>query len=139
LVQKTKHAILSSEKEELGKKLKALITSIYHLSPLTIILPVFLGVALLFAFNFEKAILTLLWVGLSCIYLCAGLLVKSQRSIQIAMLALLFCSIRLIAFDLMQSDLAIRALVFIGVGALMLGISFLYKKYKYRIEDHEEV
>ena len=54
------------------------------------------------------------------------------------MIALALCSGRLIVFDLMQSDLAIRALVFIGVGGLMLGISALYKKYKHRIESNEK-
>ncbi|NGX43255.1 MAG: hypothetical protein K940chlam7_01549 [Chlamydiae bacterium] len=113
------------------------IPILYRQPSLTILLPIFLGVALLFAFNFEKAILTLLWVGLICVYLAVGLLVKSKRSIQIAMSALVFCSIRLIVFDLVQSDLATRALVFIGVGSLMLGVSVMYKKYKHRIEIHE--
>lgn len=119
------------------KGLTQFIPILYRQPSLTVILPIFLEIALLFAFNFEKTILTLLWVGLTCFYLAVGLLVQSKRSIQIAMLVLAFCSIRLILFDLVQSDLAIRALVFIGVGSLMLGISVLYKKYKHRIEVRE--
>lgn len=117
----------------------AFIRSIYGQWYLTVLFPVFLGIAFLLAFDFEKAILTVLWVGLTFIYLCVGLLIKSKRSIQIAMFALLFCSLRLIIFDLVQTDLAIRALVFIGVGALMLGMSVLYKKFKHRIEAHEGI
>jgi hypothetical protein len=115
------------------------ISALYRYLHLTVLLPVFLGIALLFAFNFEKALLTLLWVGLICLYLSIGLLIKSKRSIQIGMMALLFCSIRLIVFDLVQSNLSTRALVFIGVGGLMLGISVLYKKYKYRLAAHEKI
>ncbi|MEM1283229.1 MAG: hypothetical protein AAGG81_06710 [Chlamydiota bacterium] len=122
-----------------SKGIVTFISTIYRQPNLTVLLPVFLGVALLFAFNFEKTILTLLWVGLTCVYLAVGLLVKSKRSIQIAMAALIFCGARLIIFDLVQSDLATRALVFLGVGSLMLGISVLYKKYKHRIEIHESV
>ncbi|MFZ0565138.1 MAG: hypothetical protein WAM28_03005 [Chlamydiales bacterium] len=116
-----------------------LISALYRYLHFTVLLPVFLGIALLFAFNFEKAILTLLWVGLICFYLSIGLLIKSKRSIQIGMIALLFCSVRLIVFDLVQSNLSTRALVFIGVGGLMLGMSILYKKYKYRLTAHEKV
>ncbi|MDB2613999.1 hypothetical protein N9Y92_02435 [Chlamydiales bacterium] len=119
------------------KGITKFIPTIYNQPSLTVILPIFLGVALLFAFNFEKTLLTLLWVGLTCLYLSVGLLVKSKRSIQIAMAALLICSIRLIIFDLVQSDLATQSLVFIGVGSLMIGFSVMYKKYKHRIEVSE--
>lgn len=82
----------------------------------------------------EKTILTLLWVGLACIYFAFGLLIKSKRIVQLAMAALGFCSLRLIIFDLVQSDPYIRVLVFIGVGVLMLSMSVIYKKYRNRIE-----
>jgi hypothetical protein len=112
---------------------------IFEQPSLSVILPVFLGIALLFAYNFQKAILTLLWVGLISLYLGIGLFLKSKRSIQIAMTVLAICGVRLVMFDLVQSDLAVRALVFIGVGFLMLGISVVYKKFKYRIQAHEQV
>jgi hypothetical protein len=75
-----------------------------------------------------------MWVGLCSAYLSLGLILRSKLSIQIAMGALLLCSIRLIAYDLVQSDIAVRALVFIGVGILMLSLSLIYKKYKHRID-----
>lgn len=120
-------------------KQKEIEAVVYDRIDLTILFPIFLEIALLFAFNFEKAILTLLWVGLTCVYLSIGLLQKSKLSIQISMAALLMCSFRLIFFDMHQSDLALRSLVFIGVGALMLGFSMIYKKFKYRIEAHEQI
>lgn len=118
--------------------LPKVLQNLYSHSNFTVLLPVFLGIALLFAFNFEKAILTLLWVGLTSIYISIGLVIKSKRSIQIGMLALVFCSARLLIFDLRQSDPSTRALVFIGVGGLMLGMSILYKKYKHRIVSNEK-
>lgn len=131
--------LMKKENEMVAKGITKFFPTIYCRSNLTVILPVFLGLALFFAFNFEKTVLTFLWVGLTCLYLAIGLLVKSKESIQIAMVTLVFCSIRLILFDLVQTDLAIRALVFIGVGSLMLGVSVLYKKYKHRIDLHESV
>ncbi|NGX60936.1 MAG: hypothetical protein K940chlam9_00411 [Chlamydiae bacterium] len=113
--------------------------NLFRFANLTINLLVFLGVALLLAFLFEKTLLTLLWVGWISVYLSVSLLIKSQRSIQIGMASLLLCSGRLIFFDLVQTDLSTRALVFIGVGSLMLGISILYKKYKHRILSYEKI
>ncbi len=119
------------------KWVKKLLSVVYFQPSLTILLPIFLGIAFLFAFNFEKTVLTLLWVGLTGIYLAISLWMKSKISIHIAMCTLVFCSLRLMIFDLIQSDLFARALVFFGVGSLMLVISVLYKKYKHRIESHE--
>ncbi|MCE5318101.1 MAG: hypothetical protein LLG04_12180, partial [Parachlamydia sp.] len=77
-----------------------------------------------------------LWVGLITLYLVLGLALRSKLSIQIAMWALGLCSIRLLAFDLIQHELSVKAIVFIGVGLFMLAISAIYKKYKHRIEAH---
>jgi hypothetical protein len=134
ITHKPMSIVAKRENSSLSKGIVKFIPFIYSQPSLSILLPVFLGLALLFAFNFEKTILTLLWVGLTCVYLAIGLFVKSKRSIQIAMSTLAFCSIRLIVFDLVQSTSSTQALVFIGVGSLMLGISVLYKKYKHRIK-----
>lgn len=114
-------------------------SKLYTQASLSILLPVFVGVGLFLAFNFEKAILTLLWVGLIGVYLATGLVIKSKRTIQIGMVALVLCSGRMLIFDLVQTNLSVRALVFVGVGGLMLGISALYKKYKHRIEAHDQI
>jgi hypothetical protein len=113
------------------------IPILYRQPNMTIVLPIFMGIALLFAFDFSDTILTFLWVVLGCIYLAIGLFVKSKRTIQIAMGALVLCCLRLMVFDMVQSDAATRALVFLGVGGLMLGVSILYKKFKHRIEFEE--
>jgi len=98
-----------------------------------VLLPIFLGIGLLFAYNFEKTLLTLLWVGLTSVYITLGLLVKNQLTIRIGMAALILCSARLVIFDLMQSNILVRALVFFGVGILMMIVGVIYKKYKHRI------
>ena len=118
---------------------KKIMRGIFSSPSLATLLPVFIGIAFFFGFNFEKTILTLIWVGLTAVYLSIGLLVRSKKTVQIATIFLVVCCIRLVVFDLVQSDLATRASVFLGVGGLMLGISILYKKYKKRIELNEKV
>ncbi len=105
----------------------------------TMILPILVGLGILFTWNFEKTILTLLWFGLTSLYICFGLMLKSKKAIQISMALLVVCSIRLLVFDLIQKNLSIRALIFIGVGILMLCMSILYKKLKHRLEMHENI
>jgi hypothetical protein len=128
--------VLDFAKNELSppQPLRRLENFIYRTPNLTILLPIFLGIALFFAFNFEKTLLTLFWVGLSCAYLSLNLFVKSKGGIRIAMSALIICSIRLLIFDLMQSNFVLRSIVFLGVGILMMLMSMVYKKYKHRIE-----
>lgn len=138
LVHKMKGDLVKKQDTLSIRGMRNIIPTLFHEPSLTILLPVFLGIGLLFAFNYEKTILTLIWVVLTCIYLVVGLLIKTKRVIQIAMCFLVFCSIRLVVFDLVQSDLATRSLVFLGVGSLMLGVSILYKKYKHRIEFCEK-
>ena len=125
---------------KLGRIIKAsdrLDRFVFRVPCLSLVLPIFIGVALMLYFNFEKALLTLLWVGLICLYFTTTLLMKSKRGMQISLGALGFCSLRLVLFDLTQQNLSVRALVFLGVGIIMLLISVLYKKFKYRFELHE--
>jgi hypothetical protein len=136
LVHRKKNKLLKKS-DSTSREMDKFISVIFRQPNLTVILPIFLGIGILFTLDFADAILTLLWVGLSCIYLTVGLFVKSRQTIQIAMGALVICSLRLIIFDMVQTDAAIRALVFLGVGSLMLGVSILYKKYKYRIDLNE--
>lgn len=115
-----------------------LINFIYRQTPIIIIFPAFFCTSIIFAYNFEKTILNLMWVGLIGIYLSVGLVIKSKRTIQIGMAALAYCCVRLLFYDLMQTNLTIRSLVFIGIGIMMLGISAIFKKYKHRIDANEK-
>jgi uncharacterized membrane protein len=45
------------------------------------------------------------------------------------------CIVRLVFFDLKESTTITKALVFVGVGLLMLGMNILYRKYKDRLFD----
>lgn len=131
--------IIYMERDKLSEKISSNRFSrlIAQHPPLAVLLPIFVGAALFLSFNFEKVFLTTLWVGLIFIYFSIGLLIRSHKTVQIGIAALALCSARLIFFDLVQTNLSARALAFICVGALMLLISAVYKKYKHRVLIHE--
>lgn len=122
------------EELKVQDRFKARIRFLYTQPTITVLFPVFLGIALLLAYNYEKALLTLFWVGLTCLYLSLGLVAKSKWSIRMGMGILFACSVRLVVYDLTQSNTSVRAAIFLGVGLLMLCVSILYKKFKHRLE-----
>ena len=54
------------------------------------------------------------------------------------MVALGAALLRLIFFDLARSSTLTRALVFVGVGLLMLGMNSLYNRFKDRFSEAKE-
>ncbi|MBA2369118.1 MAG: hypothetical protein H0V82_08870 [Candidatus Protochlamydia sp.] len=138
IIYKKQNSIENFMKTFEPSSVKTCLSFIYRQWNLAILCPIFLAIAFELAVNFEKTILTLLWVGLTCIYLCTGLILRSKEIIKISMFALFISSLRLLLWDSVQTDLPVRALVFIGVGAMLLGMSVLYKKFKHRLEVKKE-
>jgi uncharacterized membrane protein len=96
-------------------------------------LPIFTALALFLMWRFDKALLTMLWVVEILFIVGIGYYLKSKNLVQIALAFLAFCVARLITYDLSQSDLLVRALVFVVVGLLMIMIHIIYKKYADRL------
>lgn len=90
------------------------------------------GIALFFFYNFEKGILTLLWVLECFLILVMSLILRKAHMRYTAMITLAACLFRLIFFDLSGSSAVTRAVVFIGVGGLMLAMNAVYNKYRER-------
>lgn len=94
--------------------------------------PYFIGVTLFLYWTFNGPLLTLLWVlEAFCIFVLAIFLRENQFRI-VSMLGLSGCLVRLILFDLGRSDTLTRALVFLGVGILMIIMNSLYNKFRDR-------
>jgi type IV secretory pathway VirB2 component (pilin) len=112
------------------------------LSPLTALInrkmnlwvhyPLFISVALFLYQAFDKSILTLLWVVECFLIFIAAVILKENHFRYLAMTGLALTLIRLVFYDLAKSDTFTRALVFIGVGILMLVMNSIYNKYKDR-------
>ncbi|MBN1216106.1 MAG: hypothetical protein JXA99_11785 [Candidatus Lokiarchaeota archaeon] len=124
-------------------KFKKFISSfsnyVFFNTTVSILLFIFIGLALLFYFNYQNTILTLIWCGLIFLYALIGLIVKSKKTLKISMFSLVICSARLLIFDLVQTDPTKRVIAFVGVGCIMLVLSIIYKKFKHRIEIHETI
>jgi len=97
--------------------------------------PWMVGVALFLRWTFAKALLTLLWT-LECFTAFVISIVLKEKHFRYASLTGLgICIGRLIFYDLASATTLVKAVVFLGVGLLMLGMHILYNKYKGRLFD----
>lgn len=94
--------------------------------------PWLIGAALFLSWTFSKSLLTLLWT-LECFAVFVASLVLKEKHFRYSALAGLgICVARLVLIDLARATTLTKALVFLGVGILLLGIHALYNKYKGR-------
>ncbi len=108
------------------------LSSIQHRMNPWIYYPLFTVLALFLYFSFDKALLTLLWVVECFIIFILGLLLKENHFRIVSMSGLGLALIRLVFYDMAKTETLARALVFIGVGFIMLAMNSLYNKYKDR-------
>ena len=94
--------------------------------------PFFLAGAVFLYWRFAAAVLTLLWAGEAFIVFVLSLLLRENHFRYMALAALAACLVRLLVFDMAQANLALRGVVFLGVGVLMLAMNALYNRYKDR-------
>lgn len=96
--------------------------------------PLFITTALFLFWSFDSALLTLLWVCEAFIIFSLSLILRESHFRYLSMIALGGCLIRLIFFDLSQSGYITRAVVFFGVGVIMIAINLLYTKFSERLK-----
>lgn len=94
--------------------------------------PLFTSVALFLYWSFDKSILTLLWVTETFMIFVISIILRESHFRYLSMVGLVGCLLRLLFYDLSRSSTLMRAIVFIGVGLLMLAMNTLYTKYKER-------
>ncbi len=94
--------------------------------------PVVACVAIYLYAGFDKAILTLLWVMEAFGVFVLSVALQEQHFRYMALTGLALCLLRLLAYDLAQSDTLTRAMVFVGVGVIMLLMHSVYNKFRSR-------
>ncbi len=97
--------------------------------------PFFLAVSLFLYWTFDKSLLTFLWVVEAFAIFGLSIFLKENHFRHLAMVGLGGCLVRLLIYDLAQSGTVTRALVFLGVGIIMLLMHSLYNKYRERFKD----
>jgi hypothetical protein len=96
--------------------------------------PLFAGVALFLYWRFDHSLLTLLWATEAFVVFVMSAWLRENQFRYVALGGLAACLARLILIDMAEANLALRGLVFIGVGSLMLGMNAIYNRYRPRFE-----
>ncbi len=100
--------------------------------------PAFAALTVLLVQSFDRSILTVLLTLEVFAVFGASLLLRRKDLRYAALGGAVGCIIRLLFFDLSQSNTITRAIVFIFVGLLFLGMSALFARYKDRFQPAAE-
>ncbi|MDO7844904.1 hypothetical protein Q5H92_00935 [Hymenobacter sp. M29] len=99
--------------------------------------PAFLALALLLIQSFDRSVLTVLLMLEVVAVFSTSLLLRRQDLRYISLAGLMACLVRLVFFDLSRSGTITRAIVFILMGLLLLGMNALYARFKARFASIE--
>ena len=97
--------------------------------------PAFVALALLLIQSFDRSVLTVLLMLQVVAVFSMSLLLRRQDLRYVSLAGMLGCMGRLLFFDLRQSGTVTRAVVFILMGLLLLGMNALYARFKARFTD----
>jgi hypothetical protein len=100
--------------------------------------PAFVALAVLLIQSFDRSVLTVLLMLQVVAVFSGSLALRRQDLRYVALAGMLGCMARLLFFDLRQSGTVTRAVVFILMGLLLLGMNALYARFKSRFEPEAE-
>lgn len=106
----------------------------YTLKNSLLIYPATLSIGCFLYLTFDKGILTFFWILEALGLLILGILLKEKYFRYVSLSLVGLCVIRLMFFDLSNTDFLIRALVLLGVGVVLIIMNSLFKKYKDRFD-----
>lgn len=94
--------------------------------------PAFVALSLLLIQSFDRSVLTVLLMLEVVAVFSTSLLLRRQDLRYVSLAGMLGCLVRLVFFDLSRSGTITRAIVFIFMGLLLLGMNALYARFKAR-------
>ncbi|TVT41279.1 hypothetical protein FNT36_07430 [Hymenobacter setariae] len=100
--------------------------------------PAFVALAVLLIQSFDRSVLTVLLMLQVVAVFSGSLALRRQDLRYVALAGMLGCMARLLFFDLRQSGTVTRAIVFILMGLLLLGMNALYARFKSRFESEAD-
>lgn len=106
----------------------------FNLKNSLMIYPATLSIGCFLFLSFDKGVLTFFWVLEALGLLILGIILKEKYFRYVSLSLVGLCIIRLMFFDLSNTDFLIRALVLLGVGVVLLVMNSLFKKYKDRFD-----
>ncbi|MCB1137736.1 MAG: hypothetical protein KDK23_03230 [Leptospiraceae bacterium] len=96
----------------------------------SIFYPLFFSVALFLYWSFDHSLLTILWMLEVLVVFSIGLKLGRNHFRYTAQGALILCVGRLILYDMSQSSIVMRAIAFLGVGAIMILMNAIYHRFR---------
>ena len=99
-----------------------------------LIYPATLSIGCFLYLTFDKGILTFFWILEALGLLILGIALKEKYFRYVSLSLVGLCVVRLLFFDLSNSNFLIRALVLLGVGVILIIMNSLFKKYKDRFD-----
>lgn len=106
----------------------------FNLKNSLMIYPATLSIGCFLYLSFDKGILTFFWILEALGLLILGIMLKEKYFRYVSLSLVGLCIVRLMFFDLSNTDFLIRALVLLGVGVVLLVMNSLFKKYKDRFD-----
>jgi hypothetical protein len=97
--------------------------------------PFFGAIAAFLYWNFDHAILTLLWVAEAFVIFAFSIMLRADHFRYTALTVIGLSLLRLVFYDLAHAGTITRAVVFLGVGIIMLLIHVLFNQFKGRMAD----
>lgn len=99
-----------------------------------LIYPATLSIGCFLYLTFDKGILTFFWILEALGLLILGIALKEKYFRYVSLSLVGLCVVRLLFFDLSNSNFLIRAMVLLGVGVILIIMNSLFKKYKDRFD-----
>ena len=99
--------------------------------------PWFAAAAVYLAWVFDAALLTVSWGALALGLFAAALALRDRPSRRLALVALVVVLARLVVVDLRGTDVFVKALVFLGIGGVLLAVSLLASRFLDRFDPPE--
>jgi len=106
----------------------------FNLKNSLMIYPATLSIGCFLYLSFDKGVLTFFWILEALGLLILGIMLKEKYFRYVSLSLVGLCIVRLMFFDLSNTDFLIRALVLLGVGVVLLVMNSLFKKYKDRFD-----
>lgn len=106
----------------------------FNLKNSLMIYPATLSIGCFLYLSFDKGILTFFWILEALGLLILGIILKEKYFRYVSLSLVGLCIVRLMFFDLSNTDFLIRALVLLGVGVVLLVMNSLFKRYKDRFD-----
>lgn len=135
LGQATRHDALPMEWPPVLAPLARLGTLTPRQLVLALLYPAFVALTVLLVRSFDRSVLTVLLMLEVVAVFVSSLVLRRPDLRYAALLGVAVCLVRLVFFDLSQRGTVTRAVVFILMGLLLLGMNALYARFKDRFKS----